>query len=153
MVVGVLAWMGSYDLNCTHSLVSFYWSGVSSQWTLLLTENCLQYQKWYPYRERGVVSRPVCAKKLSSQCWLYLQVQSQRHSLDVAVPNWVDYKCDNLHVGWALCNDASNPDSGAHNHVDALGYFTYQAERFVDQVNMKTDVGTACQKVHKQTRI
>ena len=38
-------------------------------------------------------------------------------------------------VGWALRDDASNLDSGAHNHVDTLGYFTYQAERFVDQIN------------------
>ena len=30
---------------------------------LLLTENCLQWQKWSPYKSQGVVSTPVCAKK------------------------------------------------------------------------------------------
>ena len=49
-----------YDLNHTHSLVSFQWSGLSDQQTLLLTENCLQYQKWCHYKGRGMVSTPLC---------------------------------------------------------------------------------------------
>ena len=53
-----------HDLDHTHSLVSVQLSGLSNQLTLLPTENCLQYQKWCPYKGRGVVSMPVCANKV-----------------------------------------------------------------------------------------
>ena len=55
--------LGVHDFNWTHSLVSLQWSGFSDQQTLLLTENCLQYQKWSPCKGRVVVSTPVCAKR------------------------------------------------------------------------------------------
>ena len=42
-----------HDLNHTHSLASFQWSGLFDQQTLHLTENCLQIQKWCPYTTRG----------------------------------------------------------------------------------------------------
>ena len=35
-----------HDLNHTHSLASFQWSGLSTQRTLKMTENCLNIQKW-----------------------------------------------------------------------------------------------------------
>ena len=54
---------GVHDLDHSHSLATFQWSGLSNQQTLLVTENCLQYQKWCPYRV-GVVSIPVVANKV-----------------------------------------------------------------------------------------
>ena len=30
-------------------------SGLSNQWAFLLTENCLQCQKWNPYKRRGMI--------------------------------------------------------------------------------------------------
>ena len=51
------------DLTNTHSLVSLQWPGLSNQRMLFLTENCLQCPKWSPYKGRGAVSMPVCAKK------------------------------------------------------------------------------------------
>ena len=53
-----------HKLNQTHSLASFQWSGLFNQQTLRLTENCLQIWKWCPYKGRGVVSAPICAKKV-----------------------------------------------------------------------------------------
>ena len=53
-----------YDLSHTNSLVSFQWSGLFDQWTLRLTENCLQIQNWYPYKGRGVLLVPICADKV-----------------------------------------------------------------------------------------
>ena len=58
-----------HDPNHTHSLADFQWSGLFDQRTLRLTENCLQIQKWCPYRGRGVVSAPICANMVSSQYW------------------------------------------------------------------------------------
>ena len=55
--------LGFHDLNCTYSLASLQWSGLSEQQSLLLTENCLWNQKWSPWKGRGLVSTPVCAKK------------------------------------------------------------------------------------------
>ena len=48
----------------THSLASLQWSGFSDQQMLLPTKNCLQCQKWCPYKGRGVVSTPICAIKV-----------------------------------------------------------------------------------------
>ena len=39
-------------------------TGLFNQQTLLLTENCLQYRKRFPYKGRGVVSIPICANKV-----------------------------------------------------------------------------------------
>ena len=39
-----------HDPNHTHSLASFQWSGLSKQWALCLTKNCLQIRKWCPYK-------------------------------------------------------------------------------------------------------
>ena len=55
------------NLNHTHSLASFPWSGLSDQRAFLLTENCVQYQKWYPYKEWFwrpfvLIVQPVLAK-------------------------------------------------------------------------------------------
>ena len=52
-----------HDPNHTHSLVNFQWSGLSDQWALQLTESCLQIQKWCPYKARGVVPKPICARQ------------------------------------------------------------------------------------------
>ena len=52
-----------HDPNHTHSLASFQWSGLSDQRVLQLTESCLQIQKWYLYKVRGVVPEPVCANR------------------------------------------------------------------------------------------
>ena len=46
-------------------LTTFQWLGLSNQCTLLLTENCLQFQMWCPYRV-GMVSTPVCASKVKN---------------------------------------------------------------------------------------
>ena len=54
---------GVHDLGHTYSLVSLQWSGISNQRMLLLTENCLQCQKWSPYKGRAPFSVPICAKK------------------------------------------------------------------------------------------
>ena len=51
--------LGVYDLDHTHSLASFQWSGLFNQQALLLTENCLQYKKQCPYKGREVVSMPI----------------------------------------------------------------------------------------------
>ena len=56
--------MGVNDLDLTQSLVSIQRSGHSDQQMLLLTEDCLQYQKWCPYNGRGVGSTPVRANKV-----------------------------------------------------------------------------------------
>ena len=53
-----------HDLNHTHSLESFQWSGLSDHRALHLTESCLQNQKWCPYKRKGVVPEPVCANKV-----------------------------------------------------------------------------------------
>ena len=42
-----------HDLCHTHSLVSLQCSGLSDQWMLLPTENCLQWQKWSSYKGGG----------------------------------------------------------------------------------------------------
>ena len=42
-----------HDPNHTHSLVSFQWSVLFEQWTLRLTENCLQIQKCMGAPTRG----------------------------------------------------------------------------------------------------
>ena len=65
-----------HDPNHIHSLASFQWSGLSDQWTLHLTKNCLHiWLKWYPYKGRGVVSAPFVLTrwKWSSQCRPVLQ--------------------------------------------------------------------------------
>ena len=38
-----------HDLSHNHSFSELQWSRLPDQQTLLLTENCLQYQKWCPY--------------------------------------------------------------------------------------------------------
>ena len=76
----------------THSLANFQWSWLSDQrmlehslvgepWPseshdhfqickqflvrqICLTKNCLQIWKWWPYKGRGVISVPICAKKV-----------------------------------------------------------------------------------------
>ena len=52
------------DLDHTHSLASFQWSGLSNQQTFLSTKNCLQIWKWFPFKGRGVFSVPICANKV-----------------------------------------------------------------------------------------
>ena len=52
-----------HNPNHTHSLASFQWSGLSDQRALQLTENSLLFQKWCPYKARGVVPEPVCPNK------------------------------------------------------------------------------------------
>ena len=47
----------------THS-ASFQWTLLSNQPTLLITENCLQYQNGAPTKGRGVVSTLICANKV-----------------------------------------------------------------------------------------
>ena len=56
--------LGVHDLNQIQLSASFQWSGLSNQRTLLLTENCLQFQKWCPDKGRGVVSMPICGIKV-----------------------------------------------------------------------------------------
>ena len=54
-----------HDLDHTHSLARFQWSiGLSDQQTLIVTENCLHYQKCCPYHGRGVVFMPICGDKV-----------------------------------------------------------------------------------------
>ena len=61
--------LGVHDFGHTQTLASFQWSGLSNQQTLLLTENCLQCQKWSTYKGTGAVSMPICAKReWPSQC-------------------------------------------------------------------------------------
>lgn len=55
--------VGVHDLNCTPSLVSLQWSGLSDQQMFLTTENHLQCQKWSPHNSRRVISTLICAKK------------------------------------------------------------------------------------------
>ena len=60
-----------HDLCHAHSLASLQWSGPSDQWTLLPTENCLQCQKWSPWkRQRSHIYVRLCkkGKKWPSQC-------------------------------------------------------------------------------------
>ena len=53
-----------HDPKHTHSLAGFWWSGLSDQRALHLTECCLQVQKWCLYKGRGVVPGLVCANKV-----------------------------------------------------------------------------------------
>ena len=52
-----------HDLCHTHSLASLQWSGLFDRWMLLLTEGCLQCQKWSHYKGRAAFYMPICVKK------------------------------------------------------------------------------------------
>ena len=90
--------------------------------------------KWQKFLQPGF--GPVCNilypwKLPTIQYKEHMYVIYEHNILAPIVKGWLP----NQPVGWTrglwLCNDASNPDSGAHNHVDALaGYL-----KFVDQVN------------------
>ena len=72
----------SNSLGLTHPLISKL-SVVKAfdQQMFLLTENCLQYQKWCPYKGRGMVSTPVYSNKVrngpASAAQAFLQPCSQ----------------------------------------------------------------------------
>ena len=65
-------------LTDTYLLAGFQWSGLSDQWTLLLTEICLQCQKWCPYWEeqflclfvltKREIAQPVLARVTTTVC-------------------------------------------------------------------------------------
>ena len=61
-----------HDLCYTHSLASLQWTGLSNQWTLLLTDNCLQCQKCMEplQKQRSLFYAHLCWKgeKWPSQC-------------------------------------------------------------------------------------
>ena len=84
------------QLDHTHSLASLQWSGLSNQQMLLLTENCLQYQKWSPYKGRGVVSMPVCVKR-------------ERNGLASADQGLSRANQDSCHVHGILCPSSPIP--------------------------------------------
>ena len=46
----------------TYFLANIQWLGLFNHWTLLLTENCLQWEKWSPYEGREAFSIPICAE-------------------------------------------------------------------------------------------
>ena len=62
-----------HDLDHTRSLASFQWSGLSDHWMLLLTENCLQFQRWYPKRgEEWFMSNQLVRQSVGMYfiCWM-----------------------------------------------------------------------------------
>ena len=77
-----------HDLNHTHSLASFQWWGpFDQQWMLHMNEHYLQIQKWLPYKGRGMVSAPICAKKVRNQPRLFYsqprQLPLARHIMTI----------------------------------------------------------------------